>query len=277
MSPKIDNTELNRLRKTVCEVRSDTIKMLATAQSGHPGGSLSMVEILVALFCKLMKHDPKNPLWNERDRFHLSKGHGCPSLYALFARLGYFSADELPTLRKFGSLLQGHPHPKTPGIEVPSGSLGQGLSVACGMALAEKLHKKDAFVYTIMGDGEMQEGQIWEAANFAAHYKLDNLIAFVDYNGLQIDGRVCNIMNIEPLAQKWESFGFLVKEIDGHDLREIIEAVEELKPISGKPKVLLAKTIKGKGVSFMENNIDFHGKAPSSDETDRAIEELKGE
>lgn len=277
MSSKIDSTELDRLKRIVSEIRSDTITMLAKAQSGHPGGSLSMVEILVALFYKIMKYDVKNPAWPGRDRFHLSKGHGCPALYALFARVGYFSTDELSTLRQFGSLLQGHPHPKTPGIEVPSGSLGQGLSVACGMAVAEKLDKKDACVFTIMGDGEMQEGQIWEAANFAAHFKLDNLIAFVDCNGLQIDGRVSDIMNIEPLAKKWEAFGFLVREIDGHDISQIIETVEEIKHQKGKPKVILANTIKGKGVSFMENNVDYHGKAPSVDETDRAIEELKGE
>jgi transketolase len=276
MSSKIDKKELETLRNTISEIRVDIITMLAKAQSGHPGGSLSMVDILVALFYKIMKYDPKNPRWEERDRFHLSKGHGCPALYAVFARVGYFSRDELSTLRQFGTLLQGHPHPKTPGVEVASGSLGQGLSVACGMALAERLDKKDSYVFTVLGDGEMQEGQVWEAANFAAHFKLDNLIAIVDCNGLQIDGRVSDIMNIEPLAKKWEAFGFIVREIDGHDIEQIIETLLELKSLTGKPKVILARTVKGKGVSFMENNVDFHGKAPTHEETDQALDELKG-
>jgi len=276
MSSNSNNQELDKLNKIVAEVRVDIITMLAQAKSGHPGGSLSMVEILVALFYKIMKYDTKNPQWEGRDRFHLSKGHGCPALYAIFSRIGYFPSEELCTLRQYGTLLQGHPHPKTPGIEVASGSLGQGLSIACGMALAERLDKTDSHVFTILGDGEMQEGQVWEAANFAAHFKLDNLIAIVDCNGLQIDGRISEIMNIEPLAQRWESFGFIVREIDGHNITEIIETVKELKTLKGQPKVILAKTIKGKGVSFMEHNVDFHGKAPTSEETDQALDELKG-
>jgi len=276
MSCKIDIEELNRLKRIVTEIRVDIIKMLTKAKSGHPGGSLSMVEILVALFCKCMKFDPKNPKWEGRDRFHLSKGHAAPALYAMFAKVGYFAPEELGKLRQFGSFLQGHPHPKTPGVEVASGSLGQGLSVACGMALADKMDKKDTTIYTVLGDGELQEGQVWEGASFAAHYALDNLIVFVDRNGLQIDGKVCEIMNIDPLAKKWESFGFIVKEIDGHDLEEVITTIEDLKTVKGKPKVIIANTVKGKGVSFMEHNAGYHGVVPTSDEEKQAISDLKG-
>jgi transketolase len=277
MSCIIDQNEVNRLEKIVREIRVDIIQMIAKAQSGHPGGSLSMVEILVSLFFKCMQYDPKNPQWEGRDRFHLSKGHGCPALYAVLAKAGYFPSSELMRLRAFGSFLQGHPHPKTPGIEVASGSLGQGLSVACGMALADRLDKKKSTIYTILGDGELQEGQIWEAAGFASHFSLDNLIVFVDRNGLQIDGKVCDIMNIEPLAKRWESFGFIVRDINGHSVKEVVSTIEDLKTVKGKPKVIIANTVKGKGVSFMENNISFHGSPPTSEEFKQALGELKGE
>ena len=277
MNCKIDPSELSKLTDISNIVRVEVVKMLAQAKSGHPGGSLSMVELIVALYGHCLKYDAHNLTMKGRDRFHLSKGHACPALYAVFSHFGIISPDSLSSLRQYGSLLPGHPHPKTPGIEVASGSLGQGLSVACGMALAELLDKSGAYVYTVLGDGEMQEGQVWEAAAFASHYKLDNLIAIVDCNGLQIDGKVSEIMSIEPLNKRWESFGFTVREIDGHDLEQIICTVEELKQVKGTPKVILAKTVKGKGVSFMEHNLGFHGKAPSSDESEQALGELKGD
>jgi len=222
-----------------------------------------------------MNIDPKTH-GDRCDRFHLSKGHGCPALYAILSRLNYFPSEELCNLRQLGCILQGHPHPKTPGIEVASGSLGQGLSIACGMALTEKIDKTKNAVYVVLGDGELQEGQIWEAAMFAAHYSLDNLHVIIDHNGMQIDGRVEEIMNVQPLVQKWESFGFYVSEVNGHSLEDIITSLAEMKKIAGKPKVLIAHTVKGKGVSFMEHNLDFHGRAPKSDETDKALDELTG-
>ena len=257
-------------------LRVDIIKMLAQAGSGHPGGSLSMVELLVALFFNVLTIDPENPTWEDRDRFHLSKGHGCPALYAVLAKLGYFPPEELCNLRQLGCLLQGHPHPRTPGIDVASGSLGQGLSVACGFALASRLDKKDNYTFTLLGDGELQEGQVWEAAMFAAHYRLDRLIAVVDHNGMQIDGALEDVMNIQPLVKKWESFGFYTIEVDGHDIAKILDSFQNAKAAKGKPKVIIAKTVKGKGVSFMEHNVGFHGKAPNADETDKALKELGG-
>ncbi len=250
--------------------------MLAKAGSGHPGSSLSTVDLLVALFYNKLRHNPQQPSWPERDRFVLSKGHGCPALYAVLAEMGYFSVDKLDTLRQFGSILQGHPCMKTtPGIEISGGSLGQGLSVGLGMSLAAKLDKKDYRTYVMLGDGEIEEGQVWEAAMAASHYKADNLCAIIDQNGLQIDGFIHEIMSSLPIPDKWLGFGWHVIEINGHDYNAILSAYDEAEKVKGKPTVIVAKTIKGKGVSFMENQVDWHGKAPSKDEAERALAELK--
>ena len=248
--------------------------MLAKAGSGHPGGSLSATDLVTALYFSLMRHDPKNPRAPESDKFHLSKGHCCPLLYAVLAESGYFQKEELWKLRQKGAILQGHPDRRTPGVNVASGSLGQGLSVSVGMSLAGKLDKRDYRVYCLMGDGELQEGNIWEAAMAASHYACDNLCAIVDYNGFQIDGKVKDIMNLEPVVAKWQAFGWHTIEIDGHAMKQILAAYEEAKNIKGKPSVIIAHTIKGKGVSFMENVVDFHGRAPTKEETEIALKEL---
>ncbi len=248
--------------------------MLAKAGSGHPGGSLSSTDIITCLYYSVLRHKPENPVWPGRDRFHMSKGHCCPLLYAILADQKYFPEKELWTLRSLGSLLQGHPDWRTPGIEVASGSLGQGLSVAMGMSLAVKLDKIDSRVYCLLGDGEIQEGQIWEAAMAAAHYKCDNLCAILDHNGYQIDGKVADIMNLEPIADKWRSFGWEVISIDGHNIAEILQAFEQAGKTKGKPAIIIAKTVKGKGVSFMENVVDFHGRAPTAQEAEQALKEL---
>ncbi|MDD3295834.1 MAG: transketolase [Candidatus Omnitrophica bacterium] len=263
------------LKNKANSIRKLIIKMLAEAKSGHPGGSLSSTEIITCLYFDVLRHDPKNPTWQERDRFHLSKGHCCPAVYAALALSGYFSTKELMNLRKFGSLLQGHPDSRTPGIEVASGSLGQGLSVSLGMALAAKMDKKDWRVYCLMGDGENQEGNIWEAAMACAHFKLDNLCAVIDYNCFQIDGRTEEIMNLEPLANKWESFGWHVIQCDGHNIEELLLAFEEARATRLKPAVIIAHTVKGKGVSFMEHVADFHGRAPTEKEQAVALRELE--
>ncbi len=270
----LSDEELQKLKNIALEVRRDIVKMIGAAGSGHPGGSLSIVEILVALYFHVMKVFPDNPKSEERDLFHLSKGHACPALYSVLARKGFFDISELMTLRKLGSKLQGHPHRETKGIEMPSGSLGQGLSIACGMAAAAKLDGKTSRVFTLLGDGELQEGQVWEAANFASHYKLDNLFVIVDRNGLQIDGAVKEIMNVGPLAKKWESFGFEVRIINGHDFNAIIDSLESLAGVKGEPHVIIANTVKGKGISFMENNLGFHGKAPTPEEVEKGLKEL---
>jgi len=257
-------------------IRRHVIRMLAKAGSGHPGSSLSTVDLLVALFYNKLKHNPQQPAWPDRDRFVLSKGHGCPALYAVLAEMGYFGIDKLDTLRQFGSILQGHPCMKTtPGIEISGGSLGQGLSVGLGIALAAKLDKKDYRTYVMLGDGELAEGQVWEAAMAASHYKADNLCAIIDQNGLQIDGFIHEIMSSYPIPDKWRGFGWHVIEINGHDYKAISSAYDEAETVKGKPTVIVAKTIKGKGVSFMENQVDWHGKAPSKDEAERALAELK--
>ena len=257
-------------------IRRHVVRMLAKAGSGHPGSSLSTVDLLVALFYNKLKHNPQQPAWPDRDRFVLSKGHGCPALYAVLAEKGYFGIDKLDTLRQFGSILQGHPCMKTtPGIEISGGSLGQGLSVGLGIALAAKLDKKDYRTYVMLGDGELAEGQVWEAAMAASHYKADNLCAIIDQNGLQIDGFIHEIMSSYPIPDKWRGFGWHVIEINGHDYNAILSAYDEAEKIKGKPTVIVAKTIKGKGVSFMENQVDWHGKSPSKDEAERALAELK--
>ena len=256
-------------------LRADLVKMLNAAGSGHPGGSLSCLDILYVLYNYVMKQDPKDPKWEERDRFVLSKGHVNPALYVVLADLGYFPKSELMTLRKFGSILQGHPYMhKTPGLDVSSGSLGQGLSVAAGMAAAAKADGKPNRVYALMGDGEQEEGEIWEAAMSAAHFKLDNLCGIVDHNHLQIDGNVEEVMNIEPIADKWRAFGWNVIGIDGHDYAQILDAFVKAQECKGKPTVIIAETVKGKGISFMENQAGWHGVAPNGEQLKQALEEL---
>lgn len=263
------------LENTAKKLRRHVITMISTAGSGHPGGSLSAADIITTLYFNIMRHDPKNPKWQDRDRFILSKGHAAPILYAALAECGYFPLEWLSTLRKTGTCLQGHTDSKlTPGVDVSAGSLGQGLSVGIGMAMAAKLDKKDYRTYVLLGDGECQEGQIWEAAMFAPKYKLDNLTAIVDLNGLQLDGFTRDIMNLEPVADKWRAFNWQVLEIDGHDIQQILDAFKNAGAVKGKPTVIIAHTVKGKGVSFMENNVDYHGKAPNKEETEKAIKEL---
>jgi transketolase subunit A len=267
--------DISFLKEKAKEIRRSIVSMIAEAKSGHPGGSLSATDILTALYFSEMNIDPNNPKMEGRDRFVLSKGHAAPAIYSTLAEKGYFSKDELLTLRKFGSRLQGHPDmKKLPGIEISTGSLGQGLSVANGMALNAKIYDEKYRTYIVLGDGEIQEGQIWEAAMTAAHYKLDNLCAFLDHNNLQIDGNVSEIMGIEPVNKKWEAFGWNVIEIDGHNFEEILSALDRAKECKGKPTIIIAKTIKGKGVSFMENVCGFHGVAPTADELSRALAEL---
>lgn len=248
--------------------------MLANAGSGHPGGSLSSTDIITALYFSVMRHRPEDPKWPDRDRFHLSKGHCCPALYAVLSLAGYFPEDKLWTLRKLGSLLQGHPDRRTPGIEVASGSLGQGLSVALGMALAGRLDRKDYRVYTLLGDGELQEGNVWEAVMAAAHYEIDSLCAVIDNNGYQIDGHVSEIMDIHPLPEKFRGFGWNVVACDGHSFEQLLDSFQKAKECTGKPTVIIANTIKGKGVSFMEHVVDFHGRAPTKEEEIKALQEL---
>ncbi len=265
--------DIEELKKISTKIRKSILDMLCKAGSGHPGGSLSATDILVALYFHKMKIDPKNPKLKEGDRFVLSKGHACPLLYAVLAELGFFPKEELARLRKIDSLLQGHPSIKTPGVEANTGSLGQGLSMANGMALACRLDNLKNKVYVLLGDGEVQEGQIWEAAMSASHYKLDNLIAILDHNELQIDGFVKDVKNIEPLKEKWEAFGWHVMEIDGHRFKEIIKALDDADKIK-KPVMIIAHTTKGKGVEFMENICEWHGKAPSEEELDKALSKL---
>jgi transketolase len=264
-----------KLEETATKVRRHVVEMTCQAGSGHPGGSLSITDVLVALYFKHMKHKPSNPSWDKRDRLVLSKGHAAPALYATLAEAGYFPKKVLNSLRQPGSILQGHPdHLKVPGVEVSTGSLGQGLSIANGMALAAKLDKQSWRVYCILGDGELQEGQVWEAAMAANKYKLDNLTVFVDRNMLQIDGNTEDIMPLEPLHKKWRSFGWHVQEINGNSIPEIIKALEQKQP-KGHPRVIIASTVKGEGVSFMENQVCFHGKAPTEKEKCQALKELK--
>lgn len=268
--------DISYLQKLSRQVRKDILIMLHRAGSGHTGGSLSAVELLIALFWGKLRHNPKDPHWSERDRFVLSKGHAAPALYAILAHLGYFSKEELFQLRELGARLQGHPDSKfTPGIEVPTGSLGQGLSMANGMAIAARLDKLSTRVYVLLGDGEVQEGQVWEAAMSAAHYKIDNLCAILDNNGLQIDGWVKDVMQIEPLVAKWEAFGWAVMEIDGHDFKQIFEALDKAEKTKGKPTIIIAHTIKGKGISFFENQAKYHGVAPTTEELEMALKELE--
>jgi transketolase len=256
-------------------IRRHIIEMITAAKSGHPGGSLSAVETLVTLFWDVMRHDPSNPDWPDRDRFILSKGHAAPVLYAVMAECGYTSVETLNTLRKFGSIYQGHPDKRfIPALEASTGSLGEGLSIAMGMGLAARSDKRPTRIYCVLGDGEIQEGQIWEAAMFGAYHKVDNVVAIVDYNRIQLDGFVKDILEIEPLAAKWQGFGWHTIEVNGHDISALQKAFAEAASVKGKPTALLAHTVKGKGVSFMENNPKYHGVAPTAEEMAIALKEL---
>lgn len=256
-------------------VRKNIIEMLCESKSGHPGGSLSCADVLTYLYYEKMNIDVNNPKWEQRDRFVLSKGHAAPALYSVLAEKGFFPKEELKTLRKTGGLLQGHPDSKhVPGVDVSTGSLGQGISNAVGMALGLKAQNNNARVYAVLGDGELQEGLVWEASMAAAHYKLDNLVAVVDFNGLQIDGKNEDVMGINPLDEKFEGFGFNVIECDGHDYEELDKAFKNAEETKGKPTVIIAKTVKGKGVSFMENQAGWHGQAPNKEQTEQAIMEI---
>lgn len=270
--------DYGELKKIANDIRVDIIKETFHAASGHPGGSLSATDILTVLYFHEMNIDPADPKKADRDKFVLSKGHATPVLYATLAHRGFFPKEELVTFRKIGSKLQGHPDmKKVPGVEMSTGSLGQGFSVSVGMAMANKLDRKPGRIYALLGDGELQEGIVWETAMAAAHYKLDNMAIIVDWNGLQIDGRNDDVMTVAPVDEKFKSFGFHVIRIDGHSFKEIEDALAEARTIKGKPTAIIAKTIKGKGVSFMENNSGWHGKAPNEEEAKKAVAELGGE
>ena len=272
----MEQTKLNNLKSIAAQIRLGALEGVHAAASGHPGGSLSIADIMAYLYFEEMNVKADDPKWADRDRFVLSKGHTAPALYATLALKGFFSADEIKKLRQVDSFLQGHPDMKgTPGVDMSTGSLGLGISTACGMALAAKIDGKDYRTYTIVGDGESEEGQVWEAAMFAAHYKLDNLCVIIDWNGLQIDGAVVDVMNPTPHDKKLEAFGFHVISIDGHDFDQIEAAFNEAKTIKGKPTAIIAKTVKGKGVSFMENNVGWHGSAPNDEQYEIAVAEIK--
>lgn len=271
----MEKQKIDQLKKQATLIRKHIIEEVFSASSGHPGGSLSCTDILTALYFNEMKVDASNPKWEDRDRFVLSKGHCAPALYATLAEKGFFPAEDLTGFRNIDSYLQGHPSMKNvPGVDMSTGSLGQGISAAVGMALAGKVDNKDYRVYAILGDGEIEEGQVWEASMAAAHYKLDNLTAFLDHNGLQIDGKITDVMSPESVGDKFKAFGWKVISINGHDFTQIIEAIEEAKKIKGVPTVIIAETVKGKGVSFMENAAGWHGTAPNKEQRDQAIAEL---
>ncbi len=270
--------DLAALRRIAAELRQDILRMIAKAGSGHPGGSLSEVELLTGLYWAALRHDPTRPDWPDRDLFLLSKGHGCPALYAVLATQGYFPKEELMTLRQYPSRLQGHPERgSVPGVEISSGSLGQGLSMANGIALADRMDGRSRRIFCLMGDGEIQEGQVWEAAMTSSHHKLDTVCAILDCNQLQQNGPVKDIQNIEPLADKWRAFGWHTIEIDGHDLGAVVKAYDDAQGVTGLPQVIVARTVKGKGVSFMELNPAWHGVAPTPDELERALKEVRAQ
>jgi len=273
---EVKSLSVKKMEAMAKKLRRHIITMTGKAGSGHPGGSLSAAEIVTALYFRLLQHKPSDPQWTDRDRFILSKGHAAPLLYAALAECGYLPIDELITLRQLDSRLQGHTdRTVTPGVEMSAGALGQGLSFAIGVALAGRLNSQKYRVYVLLGDGECDEGQVWEGAMAAAHFKVDNLVAIVDNNGLQIDGWNRDVMNLDPFNKKWQAFGWHVIEVDGHDLAQLIDAFNQAKLVKGQPTVIIAHTIKGKGVSFMENNPDFHGKAPSAAEVEIALKELE--
>ena len=270
------SSEKKQLQMEACKVRMGVIESTHGAKAGHPGGSLSAADVFTYLYFKEMNIDPKNPKWEERDRFVLSKGHTAPGLYAALANRGFFPVEDLPTLRHIDSYLQGHPNMNTvPGVDMSTGSLGQGVSVAVGMALGAKYQGKTYRVYTLLGDGEIQEGQVWEACMAASHYKLDNLCVIVDNNGLQIDGDIAKVMSPYPIVDKLEAFGFHVEAVDGHDFEALEAAFQKAKEVKGAPTAIVMSTTKGKGVSFMENNAGWHGKAPNDQEYAKAMDELK--
>lgn len=273
----MDAAEKKALQIIACKVRLGILEGVFNAKSGHPGGSLSIADTLTYLYFKKLNVDPSKPDDPDRDRLVLSKGHTAPALYSTLAQKGYFSVDELKSLRHIGALLQGHPCINIPGVDMSSGSLGQGISAACGMALAGKISDKNYKVYTILGDGEIQEGQVWEAAMFAAHYKLDNLVAVVDNNGLQIDGRVADVMSPYPIAEKFAAFGWNTVEADAHDFDSLEAAFAQAENAKGKPTVIVQKSIKGKGVSFMEDNVSWHGSAPNAEQYAQAKSELEAQ
>ena len=276
MSQTVATRDMGLLREHAKELRREIVKMLTEAGSGHTGGSLSAADIVAALYFYKMRHRPEEPEWGERDRFVLSKGHAAPVLYAALALSGYFDRELLKTLRRIDSPLQGHPSSKMlKGVEISTGSLGQGLSIANGMAMGLRMNGLDSRVYCLLGDGELQEGQVWEAAMTAVHYGIDNLCAIVDNNGLQIDGFCCDVMKIEPITEKWKAFGWHVMDIDGHAMEQIVDALDEAARVKGRPSVIVARTVKGKGVSFFEGKAEYHGVAPTKEERDRALEELK--
>ncbi len=267
---------VEELEKMAVIIRCDIIDMICTAAAGHPGGSLSAADVVTALYFRVMRIDPERPDWPDRDRFILSKGHACPVWYAALAERGYFDKSHLKTLRQMGSILQGHPDMlKTPGIDMTAGSLGHGLPAGLGMALSGKLQQKNYHVFVVIGDGESQEGSIWEASMAAPNFKLDNLTAILDYNHLQNDYSVDDIMPIHPVVDKWQAFGWHVIEIDGHNMQQVVAALEEAKSHTGAPTMIVANTVKGKGVSYMENVCEWHGKAPCQEEADQALEELR--
>ena len=272
----MDQSTKRDLALKAAQVRLNILEGVHAAKSGHPGGSLSIAELITYLYNKEMKVDPKNPKWADRDRLVLSKGHTAPALYAILAEQGFFPREELKKLRQVDSFLQGHPDMKhTPGVDMTTGSLGLGISAACGMALAAKIDNKDYRTYTILGDGETEEGQVWEAAMFAAHYKLDNLCVIVDWNGLQIDGPIAEVMNPAPHDEKFKAFGFHVISIDAHDFDQIEAALAEARTVKGKPTAIIMTSVKGKGVSFMENQCSWHGNAPSDEQYEQAVAEIK--
>lgn len=274
----MDEAKKQNLQKLACKVRMGVIEGVHAAKSGHPGGSLSAADMITYLYFQELRVDPANPRWEDRDRFVLSKGHCAPALYAALALRGFFPVEKLKTLRQVDSMLQGHPNMNdTPGVDMSTGSLGQGISTACGMALSAKLSGKDWRVYSVLGDGEIEEGLVWEAAMFAAFYQLDNLVAVVDYNGLQIDGKLSEVCSPEPIPEKFAAFGWNVIEIDGHDWEQIESALNQARQTKGKPTAIIQKTVKGKGVSFMENQVGWHGKGPNDEQYAIAMEELRGQ
>ena len=269
------DAKITELKRIAADIRLGIVEAVHSAKSGHPGGALSSADILACLYFSQMRINPNNPQDPDRDRFVLSKGHSCPGLYSALALRGYFDVKELKGFRHLNSLMQGHPDMKNiKGVDMSAGSLGQGISAACGMALAAKISNKDYRTYVIIGDGESQEGQVWEATMFAAHYKLDNLCLIVDNNGLQIDGRVADVMNTMPYESKFEAFGWHVITVDGHDIEAILNALKEAETVKGQPTVIVAKTTKGKGVSFMEDQAGWHGKAPNDEQYEQAVKEL---
>lgn len=272
----MEQQKLTELKKMAANVRIGILDAVHSAKSGHPGGSLSVADALTYLYFEELNLDPKNPKWDDRDRLVLSKGHTSPALYSVLAHRGFFPVDDLKTFRQIDSYLQGHPDMKgVPGVDMTTGSLGLGISAACGMAKAAKIRGKDYRTYAIIGDGESQEGQVWEACMFAAHYKLDNLCLYLDWNGLQIDGKITDVMNPTPYREKFEAFGFNVLSIDAHDFEQLAAAFAAAKECKGKPTVIVAKSIKGKGVSFMENQVSWHGNAPSDEQYEQAVAEIR--